>query len=121
MDVTPLIPKGRYALNGYGAGGFKINNDVVQGSLVLLPERVLPWPHTSFDAEALPPLLELLEGVELLLVGTGKDMGYIPPQMRVAFKQKGISLDAMSTGAACRTYNVLLAEDRRVAAALIAV
>ena len=60
-------------------------------------------------------------GIEILLVGTGRDLMRLPPALREAFRQAGISADSMSTGAAVRTYNVLLAEDRAVAAALIAV
>ncbi|TGT19415.1 hypothetical protein EN817_31340, partial [Mesorhizobium sp. M3A.F.Ca.ET.174.01.1.1] len=59
--------------------------------------------------------------VEILLVGTGKDLRPLPAALRAAMKEAGISADPMSTGAAVRTYNVLLAEDRAVAAALIAV
>jgi uncharacterized protein len=66
-------------------------------------------------------LLAEAEAVEILLVGTGKDLLRLPPPLRDVFKEKHISADTMSTGAAVRTYNVLLAEDRAVAAALIAV
>lgn len=122
MDVTPVIPKGKQVLSGYGAGGFKINQEFVGGSLLLLPDRAIPWqtPET-FDAASLTQLYHLLENVDILLVGTGKNMVFIPAEIRAELKAKGIAVDAMGTGAACRTYNVLLAEERRVAAALIAV
>lgn len=122
MDVTPLIPSGKQVLSGYGGGGFKINNEFVSGSLLLLPDRAIPWAAAEpFDAETLRALFAELEGVDILLVGTGKDMRFLPPELRAELKGRGIALDSMATGAACRTYNVLLAEERRVAAALIAV
>ena len=66
-------------------------------------------------------MLQEADEIEILLVGTGKELKPLPPGLRQAFRQAGISADPMSTGAAVRTYNVLLAEDRAVAAALVAV
>ncbi len=122
MDVTPVIPKGKQVLTGYGAGAFKINNESIPGSLFLLPDRAIAWSAAEpFTAESLRSIYPYLENVDILLVGTGKDMAFLPPDIRAELKAKNIAVDAMSTGAACRTYNVLLAEERRVAAALIAV
>ena len=66
-------------------------------------------------------MFEQADGIEILLVGTGKELKPLPPALRQAFREAGISADPMSTGAAVRTYNVLLAEDRAVAAALVAI
>jgi len=121
MDITPIIPKGKQVLSGYGAGAFKINNESISGSLLLLPDRAIAWDMQNFDPEHLQNLIPMLEEIDILLVGTGKDLTFIPPHIRMLFKEKNIAIDAMSTGAACRTYNVLLSEERRVAAALVAV
>ena len=122
MDVTPLIPKGKQILTGYGAGGFKVNNETIQGSIFLLPDRLQPWPATEpFNPEHLTQLFDQLDGIDIILIGTGKNIAFIPPHIRASLKAKNIAIDAMNTGAACRTYNVLLSEERRVAAALIAV
>ena len=67
------------------------------------------------------PVLEAEPAVEILLIGTGSAMAPIPPALRALLRSRGIGCDGMDTGAACRTYNVLLAEGRRVAAVLIAV
>ena len=124
MDITPLVPKGRQLLTGYGGGGFRINNEFVGGSILLFAEGHHAWALTDavqLTAFSLQPVLEAAEPVELLLIGTGKSIAMIDSAIRPLFKSKGIALEVMDTGAACRTYNILLAEERRVAAALIAV
>lgn len=123
MDVTPHIPAGRQVIQAYGAGGFRIDGVRHEGSVLVFPERTLPWAAVSFDTVAIDGLSAITAGepkVELLLIGTGLRMLPIPPALRAHFRALGIMLDAMDTGAACRTYNVLMAEERRIAAALIA-
>ena len=122
MDITPVIAKGKQVLTGYGAGAFKVNNESISGSLLLLPDRTLPWDVSeSFTTESLRALYPELQNIDILLIGSGKNMAFLPPDIRAELKAKHIAVDIMSTGAACRTYNVLLSEERRVAAALIAV
>jgi uncharacterized protein len=123
MDITPLVPKSRQVITGYGNGGFKLNHQFTQGSLLLFPEHSQPWNVTDINKLTLEDLAPVLnaQGVELLLIGTGASMIPFAPAIRQAFRVKSIAVDVMDTGAACRTYNVLLAEERRVAAALIAV
>ncbi len=122
MDITPAIAKGKQILMGYGAGAFKVNNESIPGSLLLLPDRVIPWNASEpFNPETLRELFQYLDGIDIFLVGTGKDMAFLPPGIRAELKAKKIAVDLMGTGAACRTYNVLLSEERRVAAALIAI
>ena len=126
MDVTPLVPEGRQIIEGYGNGGFRIAGTVHPGSRLVFPEHSEPWPGASFDAltiEALAPVIEAGRqgAVELLLLGCGKRLTPVPPAIRAALKDVGVGVEPMDTGAACRTYNVLMAEGRRIAAALIAV
>ena len=107
----------------YGAGGFTIVGKAYQGSVMVLPDRVLPWVA---DPAALSPddfagLIEARGEFEILLVGTGKALRPLPKAVRQALSDAAVGHDPMGTGAACRTYNVLVAEGRRVAAALIAV
>lgn len=111
-------------IDGYGNGGFRIAGIVRSGSLFVLPDRVLEWNIASFNdatADGFAPLLEHAGSCELLLIGAGARMQLVPAAIRQACKAAGIAVEPMDTGAAARTYNVLLAEDRRVAAALIAV
>lgn len=120
MDITPLVPKGRQVITGYGDGGFKINHEWVAGSLIVFADRTIQW-NGEITPQSLLPIIETIPPVELLLIGTGKHTAQIDPAIRQLFRSKNIALDIMDTGAACRTYNVLLSEDRRVAAAVIAI
>ncbi len=119
MDITPRIPKGRKLITGYGGGGFKINHEFVAGSLIVCAEQVQAW--NGEIEQLLETVNEWGQGAELLLVGTGASMQPLSPALRASFREKGISVDVMDTGAACRTFNVLLAEERKVAAAVLAV
>ena len=126
MDVTPLIPQGKRIIDGYGEGGFRISGQRVEGSVIVFPDRVVAWPATSVGDMSTANLMPVSEAgragtVELLLVGTGGRMAQIDRTLRQALRADGVVVEVMDTGAACRTYNVLMAEGRRVAAALIAV
>jgi uncharacterized protein len=124
MDVTPQVPLGRQIIQGYGSGGFRIASTRHEGSLIVFPERTIAWPVTAFDAATAESLGEIAAAdpkIEILLIGTGAKMQLVPALLRAHFRALGIMVDAMDTGAACRTYNVLMSEDRRVAAALIAI
>ena len=124
MDITPLVPSGRQIIQGYGDGGFRISGTRHAGSVLIFPGRTLAWPVASVGdvtADLLALAAQSESPVEILLLGTGKIMELISPNLRHQFRERGIVIDVMDTGAACRTYNVLLSEDRRVAAALIAI
>lgn len=115
---------GRAPIEAYGNGGFRFADMSHRGSLLCLPSGIYGWEPA--DPSALTPadfakLLNEADKVEILLVGAGKDLRPLPAALRAALKAVGIAADPMSTGAAVRTYNVLLAENRAVAAALIAV
>ncbi len=123
-DITPVVPQGRQVVERYGGGGFRISGIVWTGSVLLRPDIASAWPVTDFRHLTLESLMPLAEGEdipEILLIGCGSRTELLPRTLRDAIRAKGMVADAMDTGAACRTYNVLVAEDRRVAAALIAV
>jgi uncharacterized protein len=116
------VTGGRQVVETYGAGGFRISGVEFRGSVLVLPDRSLDWPVRTVSDMSEASFAEVMgaEGaVEILLLGTGRRMQAVPASLRLALKRSGIMLEAMDTGAACRTYNVLIAEDRRVAAALI--
>jgi len=125
MDVTPLVPKGRQLIQSYGDNGFRISGTRYEGSVWILPEQTIAWPVTAISEVSPDSLKELLalasQHVRILLIGTGKSMLPMPMTWRAMAKEADVALEAMDTGAACRTYNVLLTEERSVAAALIAV
>ena len=115
---------GRAPVDAYGNGGFRFADMSHRGSILCLPSGIHGWEPedpTKLRLEDFERLFQQADKIEILLVGTGKDLKPLPPALRQAFREAGISADPMSTGAAVRTYNVLLAEDRAVAAALVAV
>jgi uncharacterized protein len=115
---------GRAPIEAYGNGGFRFADMSHRGSILCLPSGVYGWEPADERALTIDDFARLLaeaNDVEVLLVGTGRELKPIPSALRAAFRQARISADPMATGAAVRTYNVLLAEARAVAAALIAV
>lgn len=123
MDITPAVPAGSQIIQGYGPGLFRIAGVVHKSSVLVLPDRTLAWDVTEFADISLggfEPLLSQDLVVDLLLLGCGAGMRLPPPELRAALRGHGIVLEPMDTGAACRTFNVLLTEGRQAAAALIA-
>ncbi|CAH0340563.1 Mth938-like domain-containing protein [Rhizobium sp. CECT 9324] len=114
---------GRAPIDAYGNGGFRFADMSHRGSLLLLPSGVYGWDVSEGDELTLAVFERVLAetGIEFLLLGTGAQMRLVDPEIRAALKQRGIATDPMGTGAAVRTYNIMLAEQRPVAAALIAV
>jgi len=126
LDLTPLIPGGRQIIESYGDGRFRVGGQVHVGALLVFPTRSLSWPITEAVEANLENLAAVLEAggngeVDLLLFGQGRRMLPVTPALRQGLKAAGVVVEPMDTGAACRTYNVLMAEGRLVAAALIAV
>ncbi|MCH7865350.1 MAG: Mth938-like domain-containing protein [Proteobacteria bacterium] len=124
MDITPLVPAGRQLIQSYGGGRFRIAGQVHQGSVLVFPERTLPWPVTGIDGITLDSLADVTasgQAADILIIGCGPAFLPVPKGLREGLKAAAVALEWMDTGAACRTFNVLLAEDRACAAALIAV
>jgi uncharacterized protein len=128
LDITPKPASGRQLIDGYGGGGFKIAGQRHSGSVIVFPTRTLAWPVTGVDQitrASLSPLLDRVqtaeETVRILVLGSGRRFQPPPATLAAQLSEAGIALEWMDTGAACRTFNVLLLEDRDVAAALLAV
>jgi len=118
MELTPNPPGGRQVIERYGATGFRVSGVVYAGPVLVFPDRTILWEAATPSLGGLAPVLAQ-GGIELILIGLGKRGAPVAPDLRAALKAHGIGVEAMDTGAACRTYNVLLAEDRLVAAALL--
>lgn len=115
---------GRAPLDAYGNGGFRFADMSHRGSLLCLPSGIHGWEPADPQKLALADFERVLaeaKGIDILLVGTGSELRPLNAELRASLRQAGISADPMSTGTAVRTFNVLLAEDRQVAAALVAV
>lgn len=115
---------GRAPIDAYGNGGFRFADMSHRGSLLFLPSGIHGWqpqsPLTLTEADFARVVAESGK-IEILLVGTGVRLEPLAPKLRQVLKDAGMAVEIMSTGAAVRTLNVLLAEERAVAAALIAV
>ena len=123
MEITPEIPQGRQVIESYGPGRFRISGVAHAGSVLVFPERTIAWPVGTMAELSQADFAEIAAAdpaVEILLIGCGPRLLPLPGALRAALRAQGVGCDVMDTGAACRTYNVLLAEARRVAAALIA-
>jgi uncharacterized protein len=116
---------GRHAIDAYGEGGFKFGGMSHRGSLLALPSGLYAWdvaaPAAIDEASLARVLSEAPGAVEHLLVGTGLDLAPLAPALVQRLRALKIVVEPMATGAAARTYNILMNEGRRVAAALIAV
>ena len=115
---------GRAPIDAYGNGGFRFASMSHKGSILCLPSGIYGWEATiaqPFGGERLLKMFEEADAIKFVLFGTGPDIRRLPPALADRFRKAGISCDPMSTGAAVRTFNVMLAEGRPVAAALVAV
>lgn len=113
-------PSGQNSFTGYGEGYVLVNDQRHVASVIVLADRILPWSAVRFDGLVPKHFAELAElGVEVVLLGTGSRLRFPPPRLTQALVEAGVGLEVMDVQAACRTYNILVAEERRVAAALL--
>jgi len=125
MDITPIVPDKAQQVQRYGGGAFVISGDEYRGAVLVTSGQTVPWQamqgHQTLTDTALAELAALAGAHEIVIVGTGPKFQLLPMAFRQQIKSLGASVDAMDTGAACRTYNILMSEGRKVLAALIAV
>lgn len=123
MDPTPFIPGDRQLIEGFAPGYFLIRGVRVPGAAFVFPDRVLPWIAPG-DPGALTPddfraIIEAPDRPDLLLLGTGPTAQLPAKALRAALREAGLIVEAMDSRAACRTHNILLAEDRSFVTALM--
>ncbi len=104
-------------IDGYGPGFFRVGGEVWQGGVLVAPSGVATWEGYA----ATEDLIGLAVYIDVLFVGTGAETAHVPPAFRTALEEAGIGVEPMASPAACRTYNILLSEGRRIAAALLPV
>ncbi len=125
MDVTPLIRSDQQVIQSYAGGVFKVSGKVYNEAIVVMPDETSLWDVDgaesveSLDIKHFEPLIKKSRAIDVVLLGSGAHMAFLPRNLKNALKETGISVDIMDTGAACRTYNVLMAEGRRVACVLL--
>ncbi len=116
-DINPALN----TVTAYGDGYIEVNRQRHEGAVLLRPEgEVLAWPAAGFEALAPEHFAALLEhGPEVVLLGTGARQRFPHPRLTAALAQARIGFEAMASGAACRTYNILMGEGRRVVAVIL--
>ena len=121
MEITRQGPADRQLIQRYTSGGFKVSGVSFTGAVIVTTASTILWPVTAFDRLAIEDFTPLFAEApwDVCLLGCGERTEFVPPALRAALKANGIPLDAMGTGSACRTFNVLTAEGRHVAAALL--
>ena len=120
MKLHAPAPTALNTFSGYGDGFVLVNGQRHEANLIVLPEQLMPWSAKNFDALVEADFEVLLElNLEILLLGTGPKQRFPQPRLTQALARKRIGVEAMDLRAACRTYNILMAEERRVAAALL--
>jgi len=120
---APHLPR-QAVIDAHGGGGFRFAGMSHRGSLICLPDGIWAWPIASADAvtaEALSRAFACTEALDFFILGTGNAPWIMPGALRLRFRDAHVSVDTMTTGPAVRTYNVMLMENRRVGAGLIAV
>ena len=120
---APHLPRSA-PIEAYGNGGFAFADMSHRGSLLCLPEAIWAWPVAApeqIDKASLDRVFAAAKAIDTLIIGTGTEVWLPPSELREAFRAVGVVLDTMQTGPAIRTYNIMMGERRRVAAALIAV
>ena len=117
MQLSEIKFEGATPIEGYGPGFFRVAGQVMQGAVLVTVTGARSW--AGYDDTA--PLVALTEEIDVLFVGTGPETAHLPAALRQTLEEAGLGVEAMNSPAACRTYNVLLSEGRRVAAALLPV
>lgn len=124
IQIRPAHFPGRAPIDAYGNGGFRFAEMSHRGSLLCLPSGIHGWDVAEgqvLTVEHFKMVIEQADQIGVLLFGSGTSMKLLSADVRAALKDAGISLDVMNTGAAVRTYNIMLSEERPVAGAFIAV
>jgi len=120
VKLHATVPGSANVINAYGEGYVMVNGARHDSSVIVMADRVLAWDARRFDSleeSDFAPLLAL--GVEIVLLGTGPKQRFPHPRLTAALARAGIGVEVMDMQAACRTYNILVAEERKVAAALL--
>ncbi len=123
MDVTPLIKTGQQIIQGYSDGRFRISGTVYEGAVIVSPEKTQAWDVSGKVADLslaeFEPLIEHAADIDVVLLGCGAVIQFLPRPLKAALKEQGLNIEVMDSGAACRTYNVLISDGRRVVAVLL--
>ena len=117
MQLSEITFETGRPVDGYGPNFFRVAGEVVEGKLAILPQSCGSW--AGFDDPS--PFVEVAKDLDVVFVGTGAQIAHIPPNFRAALEAAGLGVEIMNSPTACRPYNILLSEGRRIGLALIPV
>lgn len=117
MELHEVTFDGVRPIDGYGPGFFRIDGTAHHGAIMALPRRVRDWGGYADTAT----ILQVRDQIDVIFVGTGAEIAHVPADFRSRLEATGLGVEVMASPAACRTYNVLLSEGRRVGVALLPV
>ena len=115
MQVNEISYVNAVPIDGYGPGFFRIDGKVLHGAIYVTAAGTRQWGGYE-DTE---PLIALVNEIDVLFIGTGAETAHIPQEFRATLEEAGLGVETMNSPTACRTYNVLLSEGRRIAVALL--
>ncbi len=126
MDVTPLIRSDQQVIQSYAGGQFRVSGAVYDHAILVTPQGTMTWEDpvdaiADLTLESFSQIIEMADEIDVVLLGCGAKMAFMDMALKKALSEKGLPVDVMDSGAACRTYNVIMAEGRRVVAALLTV
>ena len=124
MQLQHVAFSGQHLIEAYGEGGFRLSDGRHEGSVLLLPEGVETFSPRSMkevDRASLAAVAQQSDDIDIFILGSGQKQIFASAELQKYFIQHNIALEVMDSGAACRTYNILVSEGRKVAAAIIAV
>ncbi|HCR86515.1 MAG TPA: hypothetical protein DIV86_07560 [Alphaproteobacteria bacterium] len=124
QDLTPIIKEGRKVIETYGAGSFTISSAKYDFSIIITPFSLKESEAKNISEiteNDISILIDEKDKIDFVLVGFGENSDYLPTNIEKILAKENIRIEYMSTGAACRTYNVLMSEERKIAAILIAI
>ena len=117
MRLHEIVFNDSQPVDGYGPGFFRVGGNVIEGAVLVLPTGVSSWGGLDDTA----PLIAAKDDLDILFIGTGADIAHLPEGFREKMEEAGLAAEAMSSPSACRTFNILLSEGRRVGLAMLPV
>ncbi|CUH62404.1 hypothetical protein TG4357_00085 [Thalassovita gelatinovora] len=117
MQLTEITFNDAVPVDGYGPGFFRVADQVLHGAVIVTADRATVWAGLEDGAA----LLGLADEVDVLFIGMGAEIAFLPADLRQTLEAEGIGVEVMNSPSACRTYNVLVSEGRRVALAALPV
>jgi len=121
QDITPLVSDEIKIIQSYGSGKFKVNEENFENGLFIFQDIASNFDEEKLDEIDVNKYQEYFDDIEILIIGYGQNSDFLSSSQEKILKQNNVKIEYMNSGAASRTYNILVTEERKVAALIIAV